>query len=238
MAGPAPRSPRPRPAGAPPKRSADTVARLYDRLHRMLTRFEIKPGERLKEVELARALEVSRTPLREALNRLATDGLIAFEPNRGFRVRPLDTKDILDLYEARRVVELGAVPLACRRATPEEIEALAAVWREAVADAGRATTELLRIDELFHEKLVALSGNGELARMLRAINARIHFVRWMDLEREERRSTTYREHTELLEALAARDEVRCLTILDAHIGRRVEEIVEVIRAGVVHLYMR
>jgi DNA-binding GntR family transcriptional regulator len=74
--------------------------------------------------------------------------------------------------------------------------------------------------------------------MLRAINARIHFVRWMDLEREERRSTTYREHTELLEALAARDEVRCLTILDAHIGRRVEEIVEVIRAGVVHLYMR
>lgn len=223
---------------ARPKRAADTVARIYDRLHQMAIRFEIPPDERLNEVELAGRLKVSRTPLREALNRLVTEGLLIFEPNRGFRCRPLDTKETIDLYEAREVVELGAVRLAVARAESGAIRDLARFWQDVAAREHRPTTELLRDDEEFHERLAALSGNGELVRALKSINARIHFVRWMDLEREERRAKTYREHFELLAALAARDEDGCARILCAHIERRRDEIVEVIKAGVVRLFYR
>ena len=222
----------------PTKRSADTVGRIYDHLHRMVIQFEIPPGERINEVELARRLAVSRTPLREALNRLVTDGLLTLEPNRGFSARPLDTKDIFDLYEARAVIEIAAVRLACRRAEPDSVEALAGFWDEVRSLADRPSVELLGHDEAFHERLAALSGNTELPRALRSINARIHFVRWMDLERAERRATTYTEHNDLLDALRRRDEERCVAILSGHIERRLEEIVEVIKAGVVRLYYR
>lgn len=200
--------------------------------------FEIAPHERINEVELARRLSVSRTPLREALNRLVTEDLLTFEPNRGFRCRTLDTKDVFDLYEARAVVELGAVRLACARATDEEVAALRAFWEEVARLEDHPPTELVAKDEEFHERLAALSGNAELPRALRGINARIHFVRWMDLERAERRATTYREHAELLAALGRRDEAACVTILSRHIERRLDEIVEVIKAGVVHLFYR
>ena len=220
------------------KRSADTVARIYDQLHRMVIQFEIPPDERINEVDLARRLAVSRTPLREALNRLVTDGLLTLEPNRGFRVRPLDTKNILDLYEAREIIELAAVRLACRRAEAAEIGALAAFWDDVAAMTDRSPVELVGCDEAFHERLAALSGNEELARTLKSINARIHFVRWMDLEREERRALTYSEHNDLLAALRRRDEPRCVEILSNHIERRIDQIVEVVKAGVVHLFYR
>ena len=235
---PAGRSASPAAAKARSKRSADTVARLHEALHRMVISFEIPPDERINEVELARSLHVSRTPLREALNRLATEGLLTFEPNRGFRCRPLDTREILHLYEARKIIEVAAVRLACERASPEAVADLAAFWQQAVAGEGRPATELLRLDEEFHERLAALSGNGELGRALRSINARIHFVRWIDLEREERRARTYVEHGELLDALAARDAERCAEILGAHIERRLDQIVDVIKDGVVRLYLR
>lgn len=222
----------------PTKRSANTVSRIYDHLHRMVIQFEIPPDERINEVELARRLAVSRTPLREAFNRLVTDGLLTLEPNRGFRVRPLDTKDIFDLYEARVVIESAAVRLACRRAEPEAVETLAHFWDEVTSLTNRPPAELLGYDETFHERLAALSGNTELPRALKSINARIHFVRWMDLEREDRRATTYTEHANLLEALRRREEERCVAILSGHIERRLEEIVEVIKAGVVRLYYR
>lgn len=238
--GPAPRqAARARGAGPErPKRAADTVARIYDQLHRMMIRFEIPPGVRINEVELAAQLQVSRTPLREALNRLASEGLLSLEPNRGFRCRPLDTKETIDLYEAREVVELGAIRYAVRRAEDEEIGDLERFWTDVAARTDRPATELLRGDEEFHERLAALSGNGELVRALRSINARIHFVRWMDLEREERRARTYSEHFDLVAALKRRDEAECVRILSAHIERRREQIVEVIKAGVVRLYYR
>jgi DNA-binding GntR family transcriptional regulator len=222
----------------PIKRSADTVSRIYEQVHRMVIQFEIPPDKRINEVDLARRLSVSRTPLREALNRLATEGLLALEPNRGFRCRPLDTKDVFDLYEARAVVEIAAVRLACQRAEPEAVEALTGFWAEVSTMADRPAIELLGHDEAFHERLAALSGNAELVRALKSINARIHFVRWMDLEREDRRTTTYTEHGDLLEALRRRDEGRCVAVLSNHIARRLDEIVEIIKAGVVRLYLR
>ena len=103
------------------QRSAD---RLHERLKAMVAAYHLRPGERINEVELARRFGVSRTPLREALNRLASEGFLLATANRGYHVRPLDAAQVLRLYEYRAVLEAGALRLSAERATPEALGAL------------------------------------------------------------------------------------------------------------------
>jgi DNA-binding GntR family transcriptional regulator len=226
---------------APARRPADTARRVYDRLRALVIDYQIRPAQRLNEVELARRLGVSRTPLREALARLAIEGFLSFEPNRGYSRRPLESREAYELYELRRTIEIAGLGLAVDRAGDDEIAALGRFWREAmtrpsgVGGLGDSAAELVRLDEQFHERLLALSGNAEAVRLLAGINARIHFVRWIDLDRAERRQATYDEHGALLEALAARDGPRAIDLLSRHIERRMEQIVEVIREGAARL---
>ncbi len=221
-----------------PKRAADTVERLYEAVHQMAISFEILPGARLNEVELAKRFSVSRTPLRETLNRLATEGLLDFEPNRGFTRRPLTTDEVVDLYEARSIIEVSAIRLACGRASDDSIHELRGYWDEVRKSEDQSSSTLLTLDEQFHERLAGLSDNQELVQILKSINARIHFVRWMDLENAERRSATYHEHQVVLDKLLARDEEDCAMHLRNHIVRRRDQIVEIIEKGVVRLFMR
>ena len=94
--------------------------------------------------------------------------------------------------------------------------------------------ELVAKDEEFHMRLVALSGNNEIVRALYGINARIHFVRWVDLE--QRGHDAFAEHLDLLDALEARDAARCRALVETHITWRMEEITKVVEAGVVKLF--
>ncbi len=101
---------------------------VVDRVHRelrgMAMTFRFLPGERLNEAILAKELGVSRTPLREALNRLSTEGFLTFSANNGFFRKPLDVKEIFDLYEFRMHLELSAVKLAVERASDEQLLAI------------------------------------------------------------------------------------------------------------------
>ena len=102
------------------------VERVYDQLKAMAIGYEFKPGERLNEGELARSLGVSRTPLREALNRLNTESLLRFVPGKGFFCRDLDVHEIFSLYEVRKAIEVAAIRLAIQRAKDEDIDDLLA----------------------------------------------------------------------------------------------------------------
>lgn len=218
-----------------PGRSAD---RVYDAVKSMAVRYEIRPGERINEGELARRLNVSRTPLREALNRLATEGFLTTTPNKGFFARPLDAGRVFDLYEVRCALEAGIVRLACERATPDALDALEAmVLRHKDEPEDTAATRLLHLDEAFHEELARLTGNGEFLRSLRALNAQIHFVRWIDM-RNGRRAHTQAEHLRIVRALRSRDAPQAEELVRRHIGRRLDQIVDVIRAGFAAIYMR
>jgi DNA-binding GntR family transcriptional regulator len=87
------------------------VEQVYDKLKQMSVGYDFKPGERLNEGVLASALGVSRTPLREALTRLTTEGLLRFSPGKGFFCRDLDAQEVFSLYEMRRIVETEALRL-------------------------------------------------------------------------------------------------------------------------------
>lgn len=217
-----------------PARTAD---RVHELVKAMAVTYRLPPGERINEVELARLLGVSRTPLREALNRLAAEGFLSATAHRGYSVRPLDPAQVMALYEYRAVLETGALRLACLRAGDAEIAELTA-FAERSRDApegDRHALRLLALDEAFHERLAALSGNAEMLRALRALNERIRFIRWIDM-REGRRDVTQQEHLRILAHLAAREAEPACRLMQRHIARRLDQIGAMIRAGFAEIY--
>jgi DNA-binding GntR family transcriptional regulator len=214
-------------------RAAD---RIYDRVKAMACTYRLSPGGRVNEVELSRQLGVSRTPLREALNRLASEGFLVPTMNKGYHVRALDPAEVLALYEFRAAIEVGGVQLACERATDAELdrlEAFALASRDAPDEDAQAL-RLLELDEQFHERLAALSGNEEFVRAVCATNERIRFVRWIDMK--DRRAGTQNEHLAIVRHLRQRDATMAGTLMRQHISRRLDQITEVIRIGYGEIY--
>ncbi len=213
------------------------VSRAYDELRRMAVGYKIRPGERLNEGELAKQFGISRTPVREALNRLTTEGFLRFVPGKGFFCRELDPKEVFDLYQLRKAIEVGAVKLSIDNASDADIDALLQFLDETGPDPGdRTTDELVRLDEYFHEQLMRLSGNERMLDVLCNVNARIQFVRWTDMD-HGRRPTTQREHRDILMHLRDRDEVACIAALERHIDRRQDQITAAIREGIAQIYL-
>lgn len=210
---------------------------VYDRIKAMATTFRLRPGERVNELELARQLGVSRTPVREALNRIAAEGFLVATPNRGYTVRPLDARQLMALYEYRATVELGVVRLVCARASDQALADLAAsvAGSRDEIDTDAQALDLLWRDEAFHERLAGLAGNPEFVRSVRSINERIRFPRWIDLK--ARRSQTRNDHPDIVRALQARDVAAVQALMSQHIDKHLDHVVELTRAGYAEIYM-
>jgi len=222
------------------KRSAgaehSSVGRVYEQLKRRAITFEFRPGDRLNEVAIARQFGVSRTPLREALNRLTIDGFLSFSPNQGFFRKPLEVNEIFDLCEMRLQIETGAARLAVARGSDEAIAEIEDFLVQGSQDLEKLTVEdLVALDEGFHERIMALTGNVEMQRTLKNINARIHYVR-IDLK-APLRGTKHAEHLALLEALKKRDADGCAALMHQHIEPRRDQIVEAVKNGYARIYV-
>lgn len=217
--------------------SDSVVDRVYEQIKSMAISFEFKPGERLNEGSLASLLGISRTPLREALNRLNTEGFLSFMPGKGFFCRELNAQEIFDLYELRKSIETAAIRLAIKRARDQHIDALLTFLRDTGPDPGeRTSVELVQLDETFHERLLAMSGNAEMLSVLRNVNARIRFVRWIDMDRINR-TKTQAEHRAVLLGVRSRDEAKCVPLLEKHIDRRLDQITSAIKEAYAQIYM-
>ena len=221
---------------APPARTGLSSDEIYGQVREMAARFEFKPNERINEIELSKTLMVSRTPLREVLNRLMVEGFLTRTHNKGFIGRALDAKEILDLYEFRRGVERFALELACKCATEEGLDDLERFTQSSIdVDEDEDASKLLALDEEFHIRIARLSGNCETVRVLQNINARIRYIRWIDMQK--RRSYTQSEHMAIVKALRERS-VESSVLLDKHITLRIDQIVEVVKAGYAEIYTR
>lgn len=213
-----------------------SAARAYRELREMAMMYRFRPGERINEVALAKQLQVSRTPLREALSRLASEGFIE-SGERGFWARPLDAKQAFDLYELRRELEMSNARFVCERASERELREL---WDYCdTMGRKRFSCDVFRqlsVDEEFHERIALLSKNGENLRLLQNINARIRFVRWIDMG--GRLAETDSEHRAIAERLLARDSEAAVDLMRRHITRRLDQIVEVIKEGYARIYMK
>ncbi|MEX3014101.1 GntR family transcriptional regulator [Gymnodinialimonas hymeniacidonis] len=222
--------------------SDNIVDRLTAQLRQMAADFEIRPEERIIEGAMAKRLAVSRTPLREALNRLVSEGYMTFTAGQGFFCRALTPEQILDLYEARAAVECEGVRLALQRAEASDIAALVAELdaTEPLYEGTSDRLTRLEMDEAFHLSLVRLSGNAELERMLTNINGRIRYVRMIGLNMSQEGASPNRmsEHRAILEALSEGDADRALATLRAHIEMRKEDATEAVRHAFSQIYVR
>ncbi|TFZ02801.1 GntR family transcriptional regulator [Ramlibacter henchirensis] len=225
-----------RPNSGPAASNSDNIGlAVYEKLRVKAIGHDFLPGERLNEVELAREFGVSRTPLREALNRLTTEGFLRSIPGKGFFFRELDPKEIFDLYELRAAIEVAAVRLAVQRASTEDVNALAKMVEDASAQEDCEVSDLIAADEAFHSRLIALAGNSEMSRVVLNINARIQFVRWINVDKLSKRAT-HKDHRAVIQALRQRDAEACAGLLQKHISRRLDEIIEATHRRIAQIY--
>jgi len=219
----------------------DTVARLYVELRRMAAGFEFRPSERLNESRLALHLGASRTPLREALNRLVAEGFLDFRSGQGFFCRALSPEGIFHLYEARAAIECAALCATIERAEDAAIADLAAYLDRTETSYVRSTDpiELLEMDETFHVRLCALAGNPEFDSMLANINGRIRYVRAIDLKQMRATGAVTERlsaHRRVLQALVARDGAAATQAMRAHIEKRRDQATEAVRFAFADIY--
>lgn len=174
------------------------------------------PGAQLGEADLASRFEVSRGPLREAMQRLVQEGLLYSERHRGLFVATLGTDDIADVYLARSVVERAAVREIVRRADADDLQPLEHAVRDmetAVSD-----SEWLAVadaDLAFHEALVAASGSPRLVQMNSTLLVETRMC-LPTIEPLALETGIAGEHRGILQVLQARDEGAALKLLDAH----------------------
>jgi DNA-binding GntR family transcriptional regulator len=186
-------------------KSAATVAEVVREaiLDRVL-----EPGAWLREEDLAQELSVSRTPVREALKRLAAEGLVTITANQGAVVSPLSIEDILELYAVRETLEGLAARLAAKRISQESLDTLQAILGEMGTAAGRRDVPAMRkLNMAFHEVIQRASGNRYLDRFLTQVQQSIRRFEHTTYEVPGRPEETIKEHRRLLHALAMRDPV-------------------------------
>ncbi len=212
------------------------VSDIYDQIKSRAAGFGIRPGERINEGALARELGVSRTPVREAMNRLVAEQLIEFRPGTGFFCRPLDPQDIFNLYEMRNVVETAAVRMAAQRASDDDLNEFATETKgKGLIVKGLTIAQAVTFDEAFHLGIARMSGNHELLRTLMGINDRIRFIRWVRMGRRVKDSKA--EHRAILDAVLDRNADAAASELARHIVHRKDQVVDAVRSGISSIYL-
>lgn len=206
----------------------------YVMLRERLLRFSILPSQRINEATLASELNISRTPIREALNRLVAEGLLV-DRDRGFSVPDLRPELVKELFEARGEIECSTVRLACERAREDDLERLDVFLQESAKESPDASVDrLIELDIRFHDTIARLSGNQVLRKMLSNLNDRIHLVRWIAME--GRRQRTQTQHQAILERMRARDIQGATSLMRQHILHRNDDILAAIKAAYGHVY--
>lgn len=203
------------------ERTANRADALYSRLRHAIVQGQLRPNQRLVEAELAEALQVSRTPVREVLQRLAVDGLIS-RHRRGWVVREHNAEEIKDIYACRAALEGYAALLAATSATDEQLAELEAILYS-VADT-TSRNEMVDVNERFHEAIIDASGNRLLAELSR--RSRLYFFnrRVAKLYTDAEAAHSRAQHVALLEALQARDGARAEAIAREHIETALQAI--------------
>lgn len=195
--------------------SASIVATLKDRI----IAWRYPPEHRLTEDALCKEFGVSRSPVREALRVLATNGFVRRTDTRGYAVRQVKLKELEELYDFRLALELYAVEtLAASGVSAEDLASLAKVWDQLRQRPKRKAEELANLDARFHEQLAALVGNSTLLDQLKSINERLLVFRMIDFETTERVISTCDQHLAILDRIKARDATGARDAMRKNIG--------------------
>ncbi len=191
---------------------------VYEALYDALLKGELAPGDRVRETEIAERFGVSRTPAREAMQRLETQGLLVVEPRKGASIRRLDQQAVTELYLLRGVLEGMAAAEAARHASEAEVETLAAMLAEP-PPAPTDATALTRRNKAFHQAIHRAAHNRFLLETMINLSASFALLGRTTLVAEARADEAEEEHRRIFEAIAAGRAADARTAMEAHIHR-------------------
>jgi len=206
---------------ATPKSAAQLV---YDQLKKKIIDFEIYPGTRITESEIAEDFQVSRTPVRSALQRLEAEGQITIMPKQGCFVRSVDIESISQYYDVRITLEATAVELACEHMDDEDIDALQEEWNPERLDNELELDmeEIKAREEAFHIGIAIGSGNTVLANYLRDINNHIRILRRLGFPDRQSVIETCDEHYAICQLIREHNKTQARRTMIKHIRKSQE----------------
>jgi DNA-binding GntR family transcriptional regulator len=204
------------------ERRQNLPERIYRQLKQRLFDFELLPGDRFTESEVAELVNASRTPVREALNRLQREGFVEVSFRSGWQVKPFDFQQYE--HDVRIVLELEAIKRLCAMHPAADLEPLKRIWLIAPHARLSHGASVCALDERFHEQLVEATGNQELARIHHDITERLRLVRRIDFTQRARITATYEQHGEILRSIIERQADRAQQLMKAHIEESKAEV--------------
>ena len=204
---------------------------VFNTLRQAILRGELKPGERLMEVQLANKLGVSRTPIREAIRKLELEGLVLMIPRKGAEVADITEKSLMDVLEVRKALEELAVQLCCDKITGKEIEELhrAADDFRRILKTSDDVTEIAEADVRFHDIIYLATGNQKLIQILNNLREQMYRYRVECIKRKESHPILIAEHEEIIRRIENKEKKEAADIVCRHIDNQAEVVTGVIR---------
>jgi DNA-binding GntR family transcriptional regulator len=205
---------------------------VFNTLRGAILRGDLKPGQRLMEIQLANQLGVSRTPVREAIRKLELEGLVKMIPRKGAEVAQISEKHLRDVLEVRSALEELAVELACARMTAEDLAQIVQTNARFMQVIGSDdVTSIADADEAFHIAIYQATGNERLSQIMNGLREQMYRYRLEHIKDKVGRSGLVEEHEEIIEALEKRDSAQARVAIRNHIQKQVEAILELLRRG-------
>ncbi|WIW26530.1 GntR family transcriptional regulator [Bacillus inaquosorum] len=206
---------------------------FYNQLKKMIFNGTFKPGERINETQLAKSFGVSRSPIREAMRLLEKDGLLKADDRNGFSITSLTAKDVDEIYKIRIPLEQLAVELVIDEASEEELAILEKQLEETekAIHNGTEDTEIISLNQKFHELLVDFSHNRHLKNLLEHVNDLIHFCRILNYTGDHRAETILSEHRKIFEEVKKKNKEAAKQYVMAHFNHDCEHLKRVLEEG-------
>ncbi|MCZ8185870.1 MAG: GntR family transcriptional regulator [Beijerinckiaceae bacterium] len=198
---------------------------VLNQLRDMIIEGKLAPGTRINEGPVGASLGVSRTPLREAIKTLASEGLVEILPAKGAIVRRFSEKDIRDILDVLKTLEQLAARLTCAHASDAEIAEIADLHQQMLRlYADRNRLAYFKLNQEIHAAIVRASGNSALTQVHEQLQARIKRVRFIGNELPERWAGAVAEHEEMNLALLARDGEKLSEVLGRHLDKTLDRV--------------
>ena len=194
---------------------------VFNTLRRAILRGELKPGERLMEIQLANKLGVSRTPIREAIRKLELEGLVLMIPRKGAEVAKISARSLRDVLEVRRALEELAIELACQRMSEEDVGNLQKAqedFKKAIAEGD--AMKIAETDEHYHDVIYEGTQNAKLIQMLNNLREQMYRYRLEYIKDEDKRKILVLEHEKILKTVRERKVAEAKEAVREHIDNQ------------------
>jgi DNA-binding GntR family transcriptional regulator len=206
--------------------------KVYASMKSRILSFKLKPGEKILENEIAHELGVSRTPVREALNKLEQEGLIRVFSKKGYFVSDVTAREIEELYAIRGALEALAIRTAARNARPKDWLQLKTILINQRKNRGKTSEQsaarIFKEARKFHEEIARISGNETLEQMLSTITDKISRLQWTNIFFTDRVTRSNSEHLQIVKLLIQGDLEKAVEAAERHIQHSKESLLNLL----------